>query len=217
MRVIDVMTPDVHTTTAETSIRDLAAELGRLRISGMPVVSDSGQVVGVISEADVLAKARRGPQDAGRGALERLLHRSSSNGDAKHDARVVGEAMSSPAVTIETYCSVATAAGRMLEHGVNRLPVIQRGRLVGIVTRADLVRAFARSAEEVLAEARREVEHHQQLNGDPGAVAVELHDGDIVLTGSVRRRSDAEALPRLVRTVPGVVEVRSDLRWSDDD
>jgi CBS domain-containing protein len=104
----------------------------------------------------------------------------------------------------------------MLEHGVNRLPVLQRGRLIGIVTRADLVRAFARSADEVLADAREEVEFHQKLNNDPGSVVVEIHEGEVVLTGSVRRRSDADILPRLVRSVPGVVDVRSELRWSED-
>ena len=217
MRVADVMSPNVHTTTPEVPIRDLAGELGRRGVSGMPVVADSGRVIGVISEADVIAKARRTPDGADHGALERLFHRGPSAEELKHGARLVGDAMTSPAVTIEAYCSVATAAGRMLEHGVNRLPVIQRGRLVGIVTRADLVRAFARSADQVLADAREEVDFHQKLNGDPGTVAVAMTDGEVVLTGSVRRRSDADVLPRLVRSVPGVVDVRSELRWSDDE
>jgi CBS domain-containing protein len=216
MRVADVMSSNVHTTTPEVPIRDLAGELGRLGISGMPVVGDDGRVVGVISEADVLAKARRNPDGDDHGILERLRNRGPSTQTLKHDARLVGDAMTSPAVTIESYCSLAAAAGRMLEHSVNRLPVLQRGRLIGIVTRADLVRAFARSADEVLADAREEVEFHQKLNNDPGSVVVEMHEGEVVLTGSVRRRSDADVLPRLVRSVPGVVDVRSELRWSED-
>lgn len=217
MRVADVMTTDVLTTTPETPIRRLARDLGEHGISGMPVVADDGRVMGVISEADVLAKTRRLPDDAGRGALERLLHPGPSAEAVKHDARVVGDAMTSPPVMIESYCSLATAASRMLEHGVNRLPVIQRGRLVGIVTRADLVRAFARSNEEILAEAREQVELHQALNGESDLVELAVTDGEAVLTGAVRRRSDAEALPRLVRLVPGVVDVRSELSWSADE
>jgi CBS domain-containing protein len=214
MRIADVMSSAVHTTTPEVPLREFAGELGRLKISGMPVVDESGAVVGVISEADVLAKARRGED---RGTLERLLHPHRPTEDGKHEARLVGDAMTSPAVTIESFSSIAAAAGRMLEHGVNRLPVLQRGRLIGIVSRADLVRAFARSADAVLADAREEVAFHQRLNNDPGSILVEMHEGEVVLTGSVRRRGDAEILPRLVRSVPGVVAVRSELSWSEDD
>src|SRR5687768_15713670 len=133
MRVADVMTTDVYTTTPETPIRALARKLGEHGISGMPVLEDD-RVVGVITEADVLAKARRQSDDAGRTALARLLHPRPSQDASKRDARTVGEAMTAPAVTIESFCSLATAAAQMLEHGINRLPVVQRGRLVGIVS-----------------------------------------------------------------------------------
>lgn len=217
MRVAEVMTTDLYTTTPDTPIRALARRLGRHGISGMPVLDDDGIVIGVISEADVLAKARRQPEDAGRTALARLIRPRPEEEPGKRDARFVREAMTAPAVTIESFCSVATAAERMLEHDVNRLPVIQRGRLVGIVSRADLVRAFARSNDQILADVREQVELHQALNGESDLVTVDVADGDAVLTGAVRRRSDAESLPRLVRMVPGVVEVRSELSWSEDD
>ena len=217
MRVADVMTADVYTTTPDTPIRTLARRLGEHGVAGMPVLGDDGSVIGVISEADVLAKARRQPEDAGRTALARLLHPRPAQGPLKRDARIVGEAMTSPAVTIETNCSIATAAARMLEHGVNRLPVIQRGKLVGIVSRADVVRAFARSDDQVCAEAREQVELHQALNGESELVDVAGKYGEAVVTGAHRRRSDAGARARLVRIVPGVVEVRSELSWSEDD
>jgi osmotically-inducible protein OsmY len=95
--------------------------------------------------------------------------------------------------------------------------VIQRGKLVGIVSRADIVRAFARSDDRVLAEVREQVELHQALNGESELLEVDVKDGEAVLTGAIRRRSDAEALSRLVRMVPGVVDVRSELSWSEDD
>jgi CBS domain-containing protein len=216
MQVQDVMTTTVVTTTTETPLRDAVRVLADSGISGMPVLSADGAVVGVISEADVLAKQRRVPDDD-RGAIGRWLGHVTA-ADAKHEARSVGEAMTSPAVVIPSYASIATAAGRMLEHGVNRLPVLDGGgRLVGIVSRADLVRAFVRSDEAIAADAREQIELQQALAGDTPAVGVEVTDGDVVLTGAVRRRSDAELIPRMVRHLPGVVEVRADLSWSEND
>ena len=105
----------------------------------------------------------------------------------------------------------------MLEHDVNRLPVVDGNRLVGIVTRAVLVRAFARNDQEIAADAREQVTLHQALTDDRNPLAVQVTDGEVVLTGSVRRRSDADLIPRIVRDIPGVVEVRSKLRWSERD
>jgi CBS domain-containing protein len=214
MKVRDVMTVEVVTTTPETPLRAVAKTLATTGIAGMPVVDSDGQVVGVISEADILAKERRELEDD-RGRVARMLHRTPE--DTKRDARTVGDAMTSPAVVIPSFASIATAAGRMLEHDVNRLPVVDRDRLVGIVSRADLVRAFVRSDDEIAADAREQVSLQQALAGDANVIDVEVMQGDIVLTGAVRRRSDADLIPRLVRGVPGVVEVRSELSWSERD
>jgi CBS domain-containing protein len=215
MRVQDVMTREVATARPETSLKDVARELVARGISGMPVVDDDGTVLGVISEADVIAKERGEPHEDG--AMARLLHRVDPGERAKHDARVAGEAMTSPAITIESYWTIPGAAQLMLEHAVNRLPVVQRGRLVGIVTRADLVRAFARSDEEIAVDIRDHVALQEAMWHDAGAVAVEVAAGETTLTGNLRRRCDAELLPKLVAKVPGVVSVRSELTWSEDD
>ena len=110
--------------------------------------------------------------------------------------------MTVPAITVPSYASIATAAGRMLEHHVNRLPVVDVGRLVGIVTRADLVRAFARSDEEIAADAREQLALQQALEGDRDAVGIEVRDGEAVLTGAVRRRSNAELIRGWCATSP---------------
>ena len=93
----------------------------------------------------------------------------------------------------------------MLEHGVNRLPVIDGAdSWSGIVSRADLVRAFARSDEEIAADAREQVELQQALGRRrQRLVDVDVTDGDAVLTGSVRRRSDAEIAPAARAPCPG--------------
>jgi CBS domain-containing protein len=210
------MTTDVVTTTTETPLRDAVRTLAQSGISGMPVLSADGAIAGVISEADVLAKERRLPDDE-RGPIGRWLGHVSA-ADPKHEARSVGDAMTSPAVVIPAYASISTAAGRMLEHEVNRLPVVDgRGKLVGIVSRADLVRAFVRTDEAIAADAREQIELQQALAGDTSMVGIEVKDGDVVLTGSVRRRSDAELIPQMVRHLPGVIEVRADLSWSETD
>jgi CBS domain-containing protein len=216
MRVSDVMTVDVATTTAATPLREAAQLLVERGISGMPVVAGDGSVIGVVSEADVLAKERRAPEN-GRSAVSRLLHQAPA-GEAKHGAQCVGDAMSAPPITALPFASVAAAAGLMLDEGVNRLPVVDgSGRLLGIVTRADLVRAFARSDAQIEAEVRDQVAFQLALEGDVNVIEVAVTDGEVELRGALRRRSDAEVLPRLVRLIPGVVEVRSEVTWVEDD
>jgi CBS domain-containing protein len=216
MRVKDVMTVDVVTVTPETSLRDAAAELSRRRVSGMPVVDDDGRVIGVISEADVLAKEQSAP-DQPAGAIARLLKRDESDDPSRFGAVTVGEAMTKPAVSVEPQWPVAVAADKMLEGGVNRLPVVQQGRLIGIVTRADLVRAFARSDEQIVSDAREIVALQQELWRDSRPIDVTIDGGEVTLTGDLRSRGEAAVLGEMVRTVPGVVNVRSALTWSEED
>jgi CBS-domain-containing membrane protein len=216
MRVRDVMTRDVATVAPDTSLKDVARELVARGISGVPVVDEDGRVVGVVSEADVLAKERREPEDDG-GGLARFVHRQDPNARSKRDARLAGEAMTSPAITIEPFWTIPSAAQIMLDRSINRLPVVQDGRLVGIVTRADLVRAFARSDEEIALEIREQVALQEALWLEDGSVDVVVQAGETTLTGSVRRRADAEVLPQIVAKVPGVVTVHSNLTWSEEE
>jgi CBS domain-containing protein len=207
------MTRDVVAVTPETSLKDVARKLIELRISGMPVVDAAGAVVGVISEADVLAKERVVYEDGG--AIARLIHRPDSSEKTKLAARVAGEAMTSPAITVEPYWTVPTVAKMMLEHGINRLPVVRRGELVGIVTRADLVRAFARTDEEIAHEVREALALQEAMSFGRGPVEVHVEAGEATLTGTVRSRDDAQVIANVTAKVPGVVSVRSDIAWSE--
>jgi CBS domain-containing protein len=207
------MTRDVVTVTPETPLKEVARRLVELRMSGMPVVGADGAVVGVISEADLLAKESHESEDGG--AISRLLHRPDPSDKAKLAARAAGEAMTSPAITVEPYWTIPTVAQMMLEHGINRLPVVQAGRLVGIVTRADLVRAFARSDEEIAEEIRDALALQEAMSFDRGPVEVRVEAGAATLTGTVRRQDDAKVLSKVAAKVPGVVTVRSDIVWSE--
>ena len=203
-RVDQLMTAPVVTVTPETSLKNAATLLVERRISGMPVVQD-GEVVGVISEADIVS-VERGPVESSRArALGALL---GSGVDVSHMAKTVGEVMTRPAITASTWQSASSAAALMTKHGIKRLPVVGRGRLVGIVSRRDLVRAFIRPDAEVRRDIREEV-LSRNFWLSPGDVDVHVHDGEVKLTGAVDSEITADLLPAEVRKVPGVVSVES--------
>jgi len=122
----------------------------------------------------------------------------------------VGEAMTSPAVTIAPERSVADAATLMLDLSIDRLPVVQGGQLVGIVTRSNLVRAFTRRDDEI-AEEIRSAGVLQRLWVDPAQVDVTVEDGNVVLAGAVDTPELADSLVAFVERTPGVVSVESRL------
>jgi CBS domain-containing protein len=141
--------------------------------------------------------------------LERLLEARDS-GAERLDARTAGEAMTSPAITVEEWYSPATAASLMIEHGVHRLPVLKRGLLVGIISRADLVRAFARPDSDIARDIREDVVL-RAFWLPPEQVSIQVFEGEVTLRGELDSKLAVELLPEAVSRVPGVVSVRSKL------
>lgn len=213
MKIKEVMTRDVITVGPETPLKEAAAILGRKGISGLVVVDGDGTVVGVLSEADILYK-EGGERSAHTGLLGWLFETGGSALEQKLAARTVGEAMTAPALTIGPERPVHEAAARMIEDGVNRLPVLEDGKLVGIVSRADLVRAFTRTDEEIGDEIRNEIVT-RTLWLAPDAVEITVERGNVVLAGQVETATDAELLPIFVERVPGVVSVSTELTYRD--
>jgi CBS domain-containing protein len=212
MKVQDVMTTDVATVDVGTPLRDVAAVLAEKRISGVPVVAE-GKVVGVVSEGDILAKERGAPRE--RGGIFGFLVGDRAAAELKLEARTAGEAMSAPAVTIEPERPVSEAAATMIDEGVNRLPVVDADEaLLGIVTRADLVRAFVRTDAELATEIREDV-LLRALWIPPDNVQVAVAEGAVTLRGHVENRATAEMLPGFVQRVPGVVSVLCEVTWED--
>jgi CBS domain-containing protein len=211
MNVKDVMTTEVLTVSPETSLKDVARLLSEHRISGLPVVDERGAVVGVVSEGDVLFK-EGGPDS--RGPLPWRLDPRGTAHRAKLAARTAGDAMTSPAVTVQEWRTVASAAKVMLDERVNRLPVVEHDRLVGIVTRADLVRAFARSDDTIRDEIRDRVLRSVLMLRNPELVEVTVVDGQVALSGSVDTPVEAQIAADVTARVPGVVGVSSSLGWS---
>ena len=210
MKIEDAMTFPVETVRPETSLKDVADIFAVRGIGGVPVVDEERRIIGVITEADIVLKEQFEPPTRGwfrRRREDDALRR-------KFEARTVAEAMTSPAVTVEKWLSVASAAAVMIEHGVNRLPVVQGREVVGIITRHDLVRAFARSDTEIEQEVRdnalRDLAFAQNLQ-------MIVKDGEVQLRGDVDTKYDAEAIPGLIRAIPGVVAVDSELSAYDEE
>lgn len=207
MKVRDVMTEKVFTVTPDTSLKVVARRMLEYGVSGMPVVTGD-QVVGVVSETDILFKERTAPDR--KGVVDWLVHYGEDPPLAKLDARTVGEAMTSPAVTIRPGRSVAEAATLMLDLGVDRLPVVDGEELVGIVTRSNLVRAFIREDSEIEREIRQ-AGLLRRLCVDPDEVEVTVTEGNVLLAGRLETSEQAESLIDFVDRTPGVVSVESRL------
>jgi CBS domain-containing protein len=210
MKVRDVMTTNVFTAQAEMPLKKVANRMLEYGVSGMPIVDGEGRVVGVLSETDILFKERTAP--VRDGLVDWLVHLGEDPPAAKLSARTAGQAMTSPAVTITPRRSVAQAAELMLDLGIDRLPVVDAGELVGIVTRADLVRAFTRSDEEIEREILRDV-ILKTLWVSPDRVTARVHGGEVTLEGRVDDEAEAEVILKFAEAVPGVVSIESKLTW----
>lgn len=148
MRVKDFMARRVITVTPDTPILAAAQLMLEHKISGMPVVDAAGRVVGIVSEHDLLRRRGDGEWADGSHWLKLMIERVGlADETARFHHRTVSEVMTSSPVTISAVSSLAEASRLIEDRGIKRLPVVDDGRLVGIIARADLVRALAQSVE----------------------------------------------------------------------
>jgi CBS domain-containing protein len=218
MKVASVMTRTVASVYPETPLKDVAALMVAKGISGVPVVDAGGAVLGVVSEADFVIK-ERGLEGVRHRFLARLFGESRQTQQelAKIEATTAGEAMTSPAITVGADDTLRSAAELMAGRRINRLPVVQGGRLVGIVTRADVVRAYVRPDDELERLVREEVLAKTAFWLEPEAFEVTVSAGVVHLEGRVDRRSLADTIVEVTHGLGGVVGVESALTWEVDD
>ncbi len=218
MKVADVMTRSVAAVKAETPLKDVAALMVEKGISGVPVVDPAGAVLGIVSEADFVIK-ERGPEGVRHRMLAGFFGESKQTLSElkKIEAQTAGRAMTSPAITVDAGDSLRHAAQLMTDRRINRLPVVEDGRLVGIITRADIVRAFIRPDDELARLVREEVLAKTAFWMEPDVFSVGVEDGVVALAGRVERRSLADAIVEVTRQLGGVVGVESALTWETDD
>ncbi len=213
--VRDVMSDKVVTVKRGASFKEMASMLRQFRISAFPVTDEGGKVVGVVSQADLLAKEAQADSHAGiAGVITEILHHKEHE---KADGLTAGDLMTHPAVAVRPEDSAEHAARLMYTLRVKRLPVVNAGgRLVGIVSRADVLAVFDRPDEEI----RAEITDHvilRELLLDPGLFMVTVADGVVTLRGNPETATLARNLVDRVRHVQGVVAVRDGLAYPPPD
>jgi CBS domain-containing protein len=208
--VRDMMTTDVVTVEASTPFREIVARLAARRVSAVPVVDTDSRVLGVVSEADLLLKEEH--SDA-KQSVPLVWTRRRRIEWEKAAGTVAGELMTAPPVTVLP----TAAARRMHAAGVKRLPVVDEdGRLLGIVSRADLLRVFARPDEAIRRDIIDEVIIREFMM-ESSRFLVRVEDGVVVLEGAVERRTLVPFVVRAVQGVEGVVGVENRLTYDVDD
>ena len=206
--VKDVMTTQVVTVGTAASFKEMVVKMRKSGVSALPVVDGEGRVIGVVSEADMLNK--EAGLDTEPGELSSLLRFTERE---KAAGVTAAELMTKPPVTIGPGAPVAEAARLMRDRRVKRLPVItDTGLLIGIISRADALRLFARPDADIRRDAEEEVIAETFLADSP-LVSVTVHDGIVTLTGRTDTGQLARELVAAIRQIDGVIAVRDQLGY----
>ncbi|MGW2559439.1 CBS domain-containing protein [Streptomyces sp. NPDC001514] len=204
--VNDVMTRTVVAVAPDAPFKEIVATMEQWKVTALPVLEGEGRVVGVVSEADLLAKGELRGSD--QGMIEQMRRLDDT---AKAGAVMARDLMTTPAVTIRAGASLPQAARVMARHQVKRLPVVDAdGILQGIVSRADLLKVFLRPDDAIAADVRREVVD-RLFAVSRRDIQVDVSEGVVTLTGRVRDSKLIPVATRLTHAVDGVVGVNCSL------
>jgi len=223
MKASDIMAHPVLTVTPETSVGEVAELMIGHRISGLPVVDPAGAVIGIVTEGDLLRRVETGTERRRARWLEFLIAPGRLASEYAHaNGRRVGEVMTDTVLTAGPDDPVTDLIELMERRRIKRVPVIDRGQLVGIVSRANLVRALvgnlprADSRSVITDDEIRDrilAEIAKQPWGPRASVDVRVENGIVELHGAVTDDRERPALRVLAENVPGVKEVRDCLAW----
>ena len=194
MRARDIMTPNPITVGAAVPVREAAAMLSEHRITSMPVVDDDGQVIGIVSEIDLLRD--RMPHDPRSSMLPQI--------DLPDPPKTVAEVMSDTVVCLAESADAADLAEAMVDNHLRAIPILDGGDLVGIVSRRDLLRTLLRDDTAIRAEA---IEQLSECFADAERFNVRVNDGVITVSGPFTDDREQRFVQSMLRTVPGTVRV----------
>jgi CBS domain-containing protein len=204
LRVRDVMTTAVAAVPITASYKQVARLMTDRAVNAVPVIDSRRRVLGVVSEADMLRKQERGYRRIGRG-----LPRHTRREGRQAAARTAGQLMTAPPITIHPDARLGSAARLMNGHHIRRLPVTDpAGKLIGIVSRRDLLSVFLRPDRDIAAEASAVI---AAAFPDSPVPSVHVRDGVVRLTGALPRTGHGQDAARLAAEVDGVVDVIDDL------
>lgn len=223
MYVANAMMPYAITIGPKALIRDAIRLMLRHKISGLPVVNDEGALVGILSESDFLHRAEIGTERRRNRWLGFLFHTGKLTSEYIHDyGQTVEDVMTkAPVITVTEMTDLESAAKLMEEHKIKRLPVMRGHRVIGMLTRANLIKAIMtqgknmsapkRSDHELRSKIFEEVKQAQWLVAP--LLDIQVKDGHARINGVVYDERQEEAVKVLVENVPGVKSVTNDLVW----
>lgn len=213
MQAQDVMTTVVATIAADATVQEAAKAMLERRVSALPVMDDKDRVAGIVSEGDLMRRPELGTDAARSWWLHWLAEDAARDYLKVHGARV-RDVMSSPVVSVRRTTPLDQVARLLEKHRIKRVPVLEAERLVGIVSRADLVRRLASAPARPSARTasdralrRRVLKELQRTGADLLYVNVTVEQGTVHLWGSVRSHAEQKAMAVAARAVEGVRKV----------
>lgn len=222
MKAADIMTPRVITIPAEASITEAIRLMLQNRISGLPVVDTAGNLVGIVTEGDFLRRAEANTEKRRTHWLEFILGPGRLAGEyVRTHGRKVSDVMTRGPITAEEATPVAEIVRLMEAKRVKRIPVVRANKVVGIVSRANLLHVLGRLAAEAKPTSKGDSEIRAkivaELEKQPWAptagINVIVKNGEVELKGAIFDERQRQALKVAVENVPGVKAVRDHLIW----
>jgi len=224
MKARDIMSTKVVTVSPSTSVRDIAALMVEKHVSGLPVLNDNGTLVGMVSEGDLLRRPEIGTQKHRRRWVSFFTGVDSQAREfTKSHALRAGDVMTEQVIHVSEETPLGEVVGLMEKHNIKRLPVLSDGELVGIVSRADLLRALAaRQADPMPPPAESDATIRAAMNdvlkneewAMSAMVNVIVSEGVVHLWGVIDSRDQRQALRVAAENIPGVTAVEEHLSFS---
>ena len=211
LRAREIMSTPVVTVRPETPLKEVAELMAQHRITGVPVVDARGHLVGIISESDFIRKME--------GEQHRSLWGSLVEARGKKrelQTQAASELMTTRVIMGDPEMSVRELTRLMSAYDVNRIPIVEEGRVIGIVTRADILRTFVRADTAITEEVRWKLAHELWI--EPSGLEIVTHNGVVSIVGEVDTQSDVALAQRWAAATEGVVAVDvQGLRYRVDD
>ncbi|KDR24734.1 histidine kinase [Caballeronia zhejiangensis] len=217
MRAADIMTTSIVSASPDMSVRQAAGTMVFAGISGMPVIDEEGKLLGIVTEGDLMHRAEIGTGVKQRAWWLELVAstRELASQYVKEHARKVSDVMTTDVATVSETCPVADIAELLERKRIKRVPVLRDGKVVGVVSRANLIRALVTMAPELPVDA--DITDHSireaviaAMSGHPWALAREnviVENGTVHLWMTVTNDDEAKAVRVAAENAPGVKEV----------